>query len=36
MEIDFYLFGEIFKKRDNFFYIKITFKKLYEQAKMHH
>jgi hypothetical protein len=36
MNIDFYLFGEIFKKRDEFFYKQIRFKLLYEHIKLHH
>ena len=36
MDIDFYLFGKILKKRDDFFYRYYLFKKLYEQTKLHH
>jgi hypothetical protein len=36
MDIDFYLFGKMFKKRDEFFYKFYQFKILYEQTKLHH
>ncbi len=36
MDFDFFLFGESLKKRDNFFYREIMFKKLYNQAKIYH
>ena len=35
-DIDFYLFGKNFKKRDDFYYTQLIFKLLYNQAKMHH
>jgi len=36
MNVNFYLLGEILKKRDIFIYKQYKFKLLYEQTKLHH
>ncbi len=36
MNIDFYLLGEVLKKRDIFLYKQYKFKILYDLVKVHH